>query len=1042
MGITRQGVDNALRKAKEKMLAALKARGLSGVENGVLYSRKDSANASEMPEDNRAAQSQSGQPSPSGRTAKDGAPKGYSRVIKTIPKKYDARPIKDGDWVSLDEQTGWDYQAAYAGEKWRETDHIITAFVRDSALHDMQTGFGSGQTLKIESSADDDILPPESSASNSGALNSRTDTETTFSDIPTNPERVPTWLSEDAEGDPMSPIDVSERKRKGRLVAIAWESAADVLERQKNPTALKLSKAIHDKANYEAEIEARLALPVENALETMPDRKTRKTAKDEFEQYQMTKGSRGKPAAEELLQGFSEAGKELVRAYQQVAAASGSFAQRQNVQVWDQAENGGKGGYRQIRNLGGDYWPRVIKQDLLKAIANPDKHRKVIEAYSEALAAEGWTEAQIKDFFQGTAPALLNRSDFFGQLEMARTAKLPSIFYEYGFDKVFPGFVRGYADRMAQIMAYGQKLKRDPNSKDLFEEAIEESVNAETREFIQEIQKQAYRISERTAWNRFTQSVRTLASGLLLANPLTTVPRNVISGLLANVEAGGLLRTFKAFSQVVSGQVSQMTAKQLGTVKANVLDSQDYQDPELSAADWVRRFSNFTLGASGYNASERFVRTIATATAMQYVTDYLHAAPNSKTAQEAEAFMGRVGVDPRKIRVEDGDFKQGRESRTLIRRFVKDSQFGYDVSQVPLWANSPVGRLFYQFGRWGTQRARTLWKHVFEPAIFGELVGEPGKRYKVRNMKPLATVLTATMARGVAVGATAVLTGEVFAAIAQAAFKRDRDDEDWSVIMERLSQNDEGAMKSLMERLANDVMMGGMLGILSQPADLAKSWVQGSRFKNPIEPPATSVPKAVFEVLRSWYERGMPSSFDDGTAGIGKDLWMSLRSVMPGVGAVSDAVGRMGSLVAKQTDYFGSADATRTLANLRKATRRFANESGLEAGGIEGRFAKKPQTASLDRMQDALLRGDAEDAGKVLNEYLDRFGKDDPGRALKSMKASMRARQPIKVGSHSSEDVREEFIDWARKHLSADRLREIEEIQDRYNDTAAAVGLR
>ena len=73
---------------------------------------------------------------------------------------------------------------------------------------------------------------------------------------------------------------------------------------------------------------------------------------------------------------------------------------------------------------------------------------------------------------------------------------------------------------------------------------------------------------------------------------------------------------------------------------------------------------------------------------------------------------------------------------------VRESQFGYDAVQVPLWANTPTGRLFYQYGRWGTQRTRYLWKHVFEPALFGEeLVGADGKRYKVRRLKPLAREL-------------------------------------------------------------------------------------------------------------------------------------------------------------------------------------------------------------------------------------------------------------------------------------------------------------
>ena len=853
------------------------------------------------------------------------------------------------------------------------------------------------------------------------------------------------------------PIDVpQERGRKGivsravRMVSTLFESAADVLERQKNKSAQKLAKALYIFTDLAQRIAGGLAGPMEKALASIGSRSGRKgikRAKGEFATYTEALNESGPAAARAVMQGLSRDGQELVKAWRSLAAASGAFAQKQNVQVWDTKLNDGKGGYRLIGNLGEDYWPRVLKEDWRKVLEDPDKYADLKSDFESALRAEGFSEAQIAEVFHVDAPSLLQRSDFFGQLEMARQVSLPASFYETGFDRVAPGFIAGYADRLAQIGAFGQKLKHKPESKDLFDEAMEEAQNEGSRDYIQAIQKQVYRIGERTAWNRFAASARTLASGLLLANPFGTVPRNIISGVMSNIEMFGTMRTLRGLAEIARGAITQMTAKQLGTVKANFMEAVDYSDRELDAGSWIRRFSNFTLKISGYQASERWVRTLATASAMTYVTDYLAAQPGSAVAVEAEAFMRRMKVDPEKVRAESGDFAKGQETRRAVRSFVNESQFSYGASQVPVWENTPSGRLFVQYGRWSSQRSRQLWRHVFQPAIFGEeLVDAAGKRYRVRRMKPLATMLMATTLRGVTVTGGAVLTGEIFAAVAQLLFKRDRDDEDWDVIREQLSARDEKAMAHLLERLGNDVMIGGMVGILSQPIDMVKSWVGGARFKNPLEPPASAVPKAIVEVLRSWYERGMPHDMEDAVAGGGKDLWMAMRSLLPGVGQGTDTIKNLAAPLAEEAGWIKSAEAKRAVMNLRKASQRFAREHGMEGGGgFDGRFAKRPQTASYDRIQDALLIGDIAEAQRAIAAYEMRFanGPDykQNKKAMTALRLSMNARQPVKVGSSRTEEVKKDFMEWASDHVSPERFAEFLEVQRNYEDTARALGL-
>ena len=137
-----------------------------------------------------------------------------------------------------------------------------------------------------------------------------------------------------------------------------------------------------------------------------------------------------------------------------------------------------------------------------------------------------------------------------------------------------------------------------------------------------------------------------------------------------------------------------------------------------------------------------------------------------------------------------------------------------------------------------------------------------------------------------------------------------------------------------------------------------------------------------------------------------------------------------------------SADAVRTVGNLRKATRKFAEAEGIEVGGgLDGRFPKKPQTATYDRLQDALLTGDSATAQQLVDGYVRRFGEADPVKALKSLKGTVSARQPLKVGAHRGENVKTDFFNWASTHLSADRFAEFMALQQRYEDTARSVGL-
>jgi len=75
---------------------------------------------------------------------------GLTRVLKTIPKKHPFRDIEVGDWVSVDNEKGREYQEEYAGDNWEQENHVPKAYVRREDLTDWESGSDVDQTLQIE----------------------------------------------------------------------------------------------------------------------------------------------------------------------------------------------------------------------------------------------------------------------------------------------------------------------------------------------------------------------------------------------------------------------------------------------------------------------------------------------------------------------------------------------------------------------------------------------------------------------------------------------------------------------------------------------------------------------------------------------------------------------------------------------------------------------------------------------------------------------------------------------------------------------------
>lgn len=402
-------------------------------------------------------------------------------------------------------------------------------------------------------------------------------------------------------------------------------------------------------------------------------------------------------------------------------------------------------------------------------------------------------------------------------------------------------------------------------------------------------------------------------------------------------------------------------------------------------------------------------------TASQFAKDAVKSLakkPESRQSKEALGLFKRMGVEAEKIVAEGADWKTGPETRKFIRAVVRDTQGGYRFDQVPLWANSNMGRFFYQFGRWGTQRARNIWKNGIKPAL-GEEVTWHGKTMTRRDVRPLVKMLAGT-----------VLLGETFGGIAQVLFGRDRRDASLSEISEAWQEDEKKAVGLALERAINDVIMAGTLGIWSQPVDWGKGLKDQSRLKNPTEPPGLGSIRALTELGQNVLDQeGKVTK---------RDLLNFARSFTPGVKQVSD--------VARNVLDEPLYEAENDVKTLRNAAHRWGKDAGLDvAPRARGDFRKSPLAPEYEPIKEALLVGDSERAKFLVATFLDK--QPDRSKALQSLKASIKQSQPFRAGPYTAKVHRDNFREWAAKNLTVDDFEQTERIQERYVKAASAASL-
>src|SRR4029077_9004193 len=125
---------------------------------------------------------------------------------------------------------------------------------------------------------------------------------------------------------------------------------------------------------------------------------------------------------------------------------------------------------------------------------------------------------------------------------------------------------------------------------------------------------------------------------------------------------------------------------------------------------------------------------------------------------------------------------------------------------------------------------------------------------------------------------------------------------------------------------------------------------------------------------------------------------------------------------------------------LKSVTRRYDSSIGQENIFTPGTISKTPLTPFNANLKEALMMGDSGRAADLLDAHLDPLSPAQAKIEMDRIKDSVRASHPLRVGGGTGVAMQENFKDWERTYLPIAQQMRIDDIVERYEDTA--VGLK
>jgi hypothetical protein len=364
-----------------------------------------------------------------------------------------------------------------------------------------------------------------------------------------------------------------------------------------------------------------------------------------------------------------------------------------------------------------------------------------------------------------------------GSLEFAREIDLP--FYDPDPGRVLPHWVASATERLESIRVFGQKGAQGDLVQSLIESIRESGGDANYVE--KAVERMLGRVNDLQKGQRVSAFLRTV-QGFKLG--LAAIP-NATQGALNSLLYGDLQATAAGFKGILTKE-----GRRFGMRSGASIDSVLNEMTREVGSEWHPL--GVYLKAVGFTGTERLNRIFAANAGANYagrLAKRLRLNPNDKTTR---ARIEELGIDPDQVQ---GGQLTGDQILKAAKKFSDVTQFRSRPQDLPLWASSPVGKLFFQFKTFVYNQARLIGRTTIEEAKRGNF----GRAS--RNLLILATVFP--------------LTGEAIGALRSLMTGRDRDVEGWERYLDDIGQV--GAL-GILSDLFESVQYGGVLKYAAGPA--------------------------------------------------------------------------------------------------------------------------------------------------------------------------------------------------------------------------------
>ncbi|QJQ93903.1 MULTISPECIES: hypothetical protein [Halomonadaceae] len=816
-----------------------------------------------------------------------------------------------------------------------------------------------------------------------------------------------------------------------------FESATDRLRRSRSPVLVELATRVDA---YFDQAEARLGMvngmlrePLKKLRTLNPLQRSRNMTA--FEQY-MRHRDNGRKAQADAIAADNPAVTELAEAVDAMFDEVGTLNQNvktpqgTGMRVFDSRT----GAFRKIGKVKkGEFWPRAIRPEVQRVMHDPTSNTKLWHELLDALIDEGKAESrkEAAEYLRGNSGYFSSEiaSDYFAGIEKARGEKLPEIFYDYRFD-VVSNYARKWSNRISQVEQFGQKI--GPMAKDAFEEAVSVARDQQTKDYIGALADRVYNRRPIDGYHEGMAMANLAATGLQLGNP-GTATLNIIGGTQLNVQMFGSKRMAKAYLELATEfRDVYREGVELGILGKDVLNilrdadnrNAEYMDANSRAKEGLSKFAAFTMKWGGYTGTEQVIRATGMLAARAQLLDALkvwNTNPFSRDARTYRAFMDRNRIDVGKLIRENG---KGEESAKYLRLMVNIPQGSYRVDQTPLYVDTPIGRFMFKYQKFGTQVSRLFWQQKLKPMMDTWADPSATSMDRARATLPILQWFGWSIIGG---GAILSARGAMFGYLNPGP--------ELEEIAKAMEDDDMMSWLGMVAAKAHaNMIAGSAYGFFGNYIQMGLDIADQQRVKNPFEPPGLAPVDAAVELVRRGLEQGrFPYASDfEQVAERNVSLYRASKRGLA-------AIGRQAGV---EADFIALEQARRDLQYVRKAARRFADDTGIDATRTAtGRFGLTENTAANRKIVDALLIGNGRQARQLVMEELRSLPKDERNRRLQSIRSTARARQPVQLGGPASQEEVAAFRAWAKQRLPPSRAQLVEEMIVGYERSTRQAGL-